>query len=464
MMASSPFPAGKGGPEKQVSSSAFRYLVPEDFDFDEDVWNFTFRSTVARRSSGKVSFAAFPASIKREVKEFLAHGTLVLGLSNSWMHSAVAALKKALLPLCEEHGSQFSLLNLAQQDAMFVEETISQSGVIHARRQIALVADFAEFLRERYDGRPAGFRPHPQAAPPHHYTKRSYSEGLEQVIPDEVSDALMEAITRHQIYLDELAKRTESKQSLAAHLYLAALVVLIFSGRRISEVLFLKPLCLREPTAHEMKKIGHEGVWLKYRNTKVGLGLKEVFIPEPGADLVRQAVTRAQRLTEPLREESGLDLLFLRYSARGEPCMVDSGLFTPWLSGQTTKEGHVERPGFIHRYNIRYQGQYYYINLHQARHTLAYKAYLGGASYVDVGDHLHHRRTRAGLSPMTGVYLHGQEKAVQFIREMHARREVIGKAAPLIDNRMVVSNNLAPSDMSIWREQGMVLHPTHYGH
>jgi hypothetical protein len=352
MMANSPFPAGKGDLEKQDSSSAFRDLAPESFVFGEDVWNFAFRSTVARRSSGKVSFAAFPASIKYEVKEFIAYGTLVVGLSNTWMHHTTAALKKALLPLCERHGSQFSLLNLTQQDAMFVEETITQSGVTHARQQIALVADFAEFLRGHYDGQPVGFRPHPQAAPPRHYTKRSYSEGLEQVIPDEVSDALMEAITRHQIYLDELAKRSESKKSLGVHLYLAALVVLIFSGRRISEVLFLKPQCLREPTAHEMEKIGHKGVWLKYHNTKVRLGLREIFIPEPGADLVRKAVTRAQMLTEPLREESGHDLLFLRYSVQGEPCMLDSGSFTTWLSGQTTEEGHVVRAGFIHLYNI----------------------------------------------------------------------------------------------------------------
>lgn len=463
-MANSPSPADKGDHEKQDSSSAYRYLAPEGFVFDEDVWNFSFRSTVARRSSGRVSFAAFPASIKREVKEFIAHGTLVVGLSNSWMNSATAALKKALLPLCERHGSQFTLLNLTEQDAMLVEETITHSGVTHARRQIALVADFAEFLRERYDGQPAGFRPHPQAAPQHHYVRRSYSEGLEQVIPDEVSDALMEAIGRHQIYLDELAKRSTSKKTLPSHLYPTALVLLIFSGRRISETLFLTPQCLREPTAHEVKTIGHKGVWLKYHNTKVGLGLKEVYIPEPGAGLVREAVKRAQILTEPLRKASGLDLLFLRYSTQGEPCMLDGGSFTLWLSGKTTEEGHIERNGFIHRYNIRYQGQYYYINPHQARHTLAYKAYLGGASYVDVGDHLHHKRTRAGLSPMTGVYLHGQEKDVQLIREMHTRREVIGKAAPLIDNRFVVLNNLAPSDVSIWSEQGMVLHPTHYGH
>lgn len=126
--------------------------------------------------------------------------------------------------------------------------------------------------------------------------------------------------------------------------------------------------------------------------------------------------------------------------------------------------GEVLKGGFVHWYNIKYQGEYYYLNPHQTRHTLAHKAYLGGASYVDVGDYFHHKRTIDGLSPMTSVYLHGQKKDVQLIQEMNARRVVTGKAAPLISNRLVVLNHLDPSDATIWREQGMVLHPTHYGH
>jgi len=463
MMVNNPSPADRDDLEKQDSRPAFKYLAPQDFAFDEDVWNFSFRSRVARRSSGKVSFVAFPDPIKHAVKEFIIHGTLVVGLSNTWMGQALAALKKALLPLWEQHGPQFSFLSLTQQDAMIVEDTISQSGVTNARGQIAIVARFAEFLRERYDGQPSSFRPRLQAAARHHYMKRSYSEGLEQVIPDEVSDALMEAMGRYQIFLDELVKRSKAKRPPTAHLYLAALTLLIFSGRRISEILFLKSDCLREPTAYEMEKTG-QSVWLEYHNTKVGLGLREIFVPDPAAGLVRQAVKRAQTLTEPLMKSSGLDLLFLSPTVRGEPRVLDSGHFTRWLSGRTSEDGHILQTGFIHRYNVRYQGQYYYINLHQTRHTLAYKAYLGGASYVDVGDHLHHKRSRTGLSPMTGVYLHGQEKDVQLIREMHSRRVVAGKAAPLIDNRFVILNNLASSDISIWKEQGMVLHPTLYGH
>jgi hypothetical protein len=65
---------------------------------------------------------------------------------------------------------------------------------------------------------------------------------------------------------------------------------------------------------------------------------------------------------------------------------------------------------------------------------------------------------------MTGVYLHGHEEDVQLIRQMNSNRTVVGKAAPLIDNRLVNLNNLSASDVTIWQEQGMVLHPTLYGH
>src|SRR5260370_42638039 len=104
-----------------------------------------------------------------------------------------------------------------------------------------------------------------------------------------------------------------------------------------------------------------------------------------------------------------------------------------WLSGAITEEGGVLRGGFIHHYNIKYQGEYYYINPHQTRHTLAHKAYLGGASYVVVGDHLDHARTAERLSPMTDTYIHGQEKDVHRIRQMHDRQLEPGKALPVLN-------------------------------
>src|SRR5260221_1342924 len=245
-------------------------------------------------------------------------------------------------------------------------------------------------------------------------------------------------------------------------------MLLLFSGRRVSEILLLKRDCLWEPTVEEVMETD-PGIWLMYHNTKAHLRQKEIFIPEPSAQLVREHVARVREWTEALARESKLDNLFLtnwQGGGRGDGYVhvPSRESFASWLSGEITEDRRILRAGFIHHYNIKYQGEYYYINPHQTRHTLAHKAYLGGASYVEVGDHLDHIRTTQGLSPITGVYIHGYEKDVQRIREMHERRVLTGKALPVINNRSVVVQHLDPSDVAIWREQGMVVQPTHYGH
>jgi integrase len=441
-----------------------KYFLHENVSFDQDKWDLNYRSTVARPCDGRVSFIDLTPSVKNYVKEFIADGIQVAGLSNGWVHKSMAALRKAFRFLVERHGVDLSPLRLTQYDAFALEEYFRHSGVAAARSQLAIIARFAAFLRERYDGSPADFRPNVLVAPRVNYTKRSYTEGLEQVIPDEVSEALMEAVGLHQLYLDEKIKKSKAKYLQSHQLYLVVLVLLFFSGRRISEVLLLRRGCLREPLSDERAEIKEEGVWLVFHNTKVGLGQQEIFIAESAAALVRTMVERVRTLTHSLAETGECDGLFLTDSPYAGIRGITANAFDVWLNGQTTEDEDVVRPGFIHRYNIKFQGEYYHINPHQMRHTLAYKAYMGGASYVDVGDHLQHRRTITGLSPMTGFYIHGQEKDVQRIREMNEKRLVSGKAAPLIDNRLVVLNDLDPCDVAIWREQGMVLHPTHYGH
>jgi len=376
----------------------------------------------------------------------------------------MAALRKAFRFLGERHGADFSPLRLIRDDACALEEYFRQTGIVSARNQLAIIARFAAFLREQYDGSPTDFRPNVRAAPKVEYMKRSFTEGLEQVIPDEVSGTLMEAVGRHQIFLDEKIKKSKAKYLQSHQLYLAVLVLLFFSGRRISEVLLLRRECLREPSSDERAEIKGEGVWLVYHNTKVELGQQEIFVTEPAAALVRTMVARVRALTDSLAETGERDGLFLTDSPYAGIRGISANAFDIWLNGQTTEDEDVVRPGFIHRYHIKFRGEYYHINPHQMRHTLAYKAYMGGASYVDVGDHLQHRRTITGLSPMTGVYIHGQEKDVQRVREMHEKHLVSGKAVPLIENRLVLLKDLDPCDVTIWREQGMILHPTHYGH
>jgi integrase len=445
-------------------------FLHRDFTFDSDVWDLNFRAIVAEKpASNRFSFRAFPPSVKDDVKEFIARDCWGAGLSNGSIRTTLSTLRLAIVFLEQRVGENFSPVNLSRHDAAAIEEhfTYLKSQTIQ-RRYVACVAQFATFLRERHGGEPTDFRPDPQNIPLIHSKGRSYSQGLEKVIPDEVSEALMEAIYRHNLVLTERMKTSSSKRLSADHLYLVVLMLLLFSGKRVSEILLLPRDCLREPTIEEVAEAG-PGIWLAYHNTKAHLRQKEIFITEPAGQLVREHVARIREWTEPLAQESKLDKLFLtsgftRRAVKGKIRVPNRDAFARWLSGSVTESGDIMKGGFIHKYNIKYQGEYYYINPHQTRHTLAHKAYMGGASYVVIGDHLDHTRTTEGISPVTSVYIHGQEKDVQFIRDMHENRVVTGKALPVLNNRSVAVRHLDPSDVAIWREQGMVVHPTHYGH
>ncbi len=316
------------------------------------MWDLRYRSTTAR-GSDIVRFHVFPDGMKNEVKEYIAFGILGEDLSNSWVHGTVAALKKATQLFVEIHGAHFSPLQLVQNDARLLEEHFRQIGLTCSRSGIAIVARFAEFLRDKYSGQPSDFHPNPLAAPPQKDKRRSYSEGLERVIPDEVSTALMEAIGRHQTLLKGKSARSKAQQLRSEFLYTVVLALLLYSGRRISEILLLKRNCLREPIPDEIQKTG-KGIWLDYRNTKSRLGEKEVFIGEPGDNLVREMVTYVQMLTEPLAKASGLDKLFLTAIQRNAPRVnpiwpISTPAFYSWLNGFMTDDGVVQRPGFVHK-------------------------------------------------------------------------------------------------------------------
>jgi hypothetical protein len=192
-----------------------------------------------------------------------------------------------------------------------------------------------------------------------------------------------------------------------------------------------------------------------------------VFIPSPGSAIVRQEVLRIQQLTAKISEASQLDFLFLGEMPNGrvwETRTLTVRGFSAWLNGSERLDGRLVHRGFIHRYNILYDGKHYHIQCMQARHTVAHKAYLGGASYQDVGDFLHHKRSHEGLSPITGVYLHGRAREVRHLQEMNHSRLVTGRAVPLIENKDAEIRDLHPSDIAQWQEQGMLVHHTHYGH
>lgn len=437
------------------------YSGTAPFERDSDRWDLSSRETVALSPGGStLTFDALPAPWKDDVKAYIVHGLLVDRLSNGWARSTMTVLRR-LARLCEDRHAGQHPTQLDEADARIMERDARNSQRVKARSELRQVARFAEFLRERHAGQPASFRPNPHGLPRPRWRK-TYSEGWERVIPDEVSAALLRAVQERLHGASEIGRGRRSEE-----LYLVVVILLLFSGRRISELLLLPRDCLRRPTDREVAETG-PGIWLLYRNTKTGSQTAETFIPEPGAACVEEAVQRAHRITAPLAETIGMDRLFLTNARAGalHPGIVrtvSAKAFTAWLNGRMTEDGEIQRPGFIHWAQIRYQGAYYPIDPHQARHTLAHKAYLGGASYAQVSDHLGHRYSRAGLNPMTGVYIHGEEGVVRRILDRAERGLLMGRAAPLVENRATVVA-MEPKDAAVFRAQGLIVQPTHYGH
>lgn len=417
--------------------------------------------------TGKMSFVEFPGQLKCYVKDYVAYAWLGHDMSNSWIRVMLVSLRMMVRVLSERHGEMPSPLVLDREDARSIEEYIAALDQRRRRARVSLIARFAAFLRDHHDGRPDDFWPDPGNVPPDPARSRSYSEGLERLIPDEVSSALMDALEQHRRDCEARARQVGAGVPLSEILYSSALMPMIASGRRGSEILRLSRNPLRPPTDDELAKTG-PGLWLIYDNTKMDLGVQEAFIPEPLAPLVDEAVGRAREATQSLAEASGLDRLFLTDTGgggkKGTIHTVSMPAFLLWFNGRMTDDGRVERPGFIHHYGITYRGAYYQIDTHQFRHTLAHKAYAGGAGYKEVGDHLGHKRTLLGLSPMTGIYIHGEATHVDRIRAMHARGTLVGKSMALVNGKDARVNELRPEDVHIWRDQGMVVQPTLYGH
>lgn len=451
-----------------ANADAWSARLPASLRFEEDVWNLAFRATIAGSpSSHKISFTAVPEPWRDDVKAFIAQA-LLDDRSNSWIGSRLVVLRCLLQILQDRPAASRSPTMLTGDDARVVEEWFATSGREQARAELTAIAEFASFLRRQHRGHPAYFHPSRRAAPPDRRGRGPFTEGLERVIPDEVSRAFMTAVARHEAMIERIALTAGPKSVLSVRLYLQVCKLLVLTGRRISELLLVGRQPLQEPTDDERAHTG-AGVWFAYNDTKSRLGAFRVFVPEPGAAIVRGAVSHAQALTENLAARSGLNRLFLterRGGANGgsQARTISAGAFRLWLNGRMTDEGRIIRPGFIHREAIVNQGAYYPIEPHQTRHTLAHKAYLGGASYLDVGDHLGHRRTAAGLSPMTGVYIHGREREVLQIREMHERRRQHGTTAPLTEHRAVVTRDPDEAAVNRWAAQGWFLLPSHYGH
>ena len=72
------------------------YFFHENFSFDDDVWDLSYRATVARPSQGRIHFDSLPPKVKNEVKEFIANRILAVGLSNGSAQRSMVAIRKSL--------------------------------------------------------------------------------------------------------------------------------------------------------------------------------------------------------------------------------------------------------------------------------------------------------------------------------------------------------------------------------
>src|SRR5258708_21649535 len=168
-------------------------------DYESDQWDLSSRETIAETPSGhRISFAAFPAGVKNEVKNFVLDDLVAGNRSNSWVRYSLVTLRQFARIVVERHGDGVTLADLSHGDAVAVEAFFRDHSSPRARPRIALVAGFAAFARRQHGQVGPQFRPDPASVPPQQKSGRSYSEGLERVIPMEVRDALMAAVGHHE--------------------------------------------------------------------------------------------------------------------------------------------------------------------------------------------------------------------------------------------------------------------------
>lgn len=319
------------------------------------------------------------------------------------------------------------------------------------------MGNFGKWIRKQYK-LPVTFRPD-------QYIKlRREKDTIEddsQVIPIEVIDQFFNAIgSRHQELWEKWINTPPSKRTRSTELlYLQILKILLCTPLRISQVLLLERMPLRDSTNNE-----EPGVWIRYTESKSHQGEQEKYVPLEIADIVREAIKVAQTITEEFFHRSDNNFLFLTDARAATEGIrnISREAFSVWLNGREDVEGHVLREGFIHRYNIKYEGEYYYLRPHQTRHTLATLVYRGGGGFGDVTNFLNHRNLKL-LNKQTGVYIHGEERHLIELDNALAEGKLLGRPKPLLENRAVFVGGMAAIDQAHIKSMGMYIQPTRYG-
>lgn len=186
----------------------------------------------------------------------------------------------------------------------------------------------------------------------------------------------------------------------------ASIIIQSQVGVRISELLDLKAGCL--------KKIGDDWViemWTKKTKKEPVRRLK------PCNELVVEVIQELERITEPLRKESGLPYLFLqRVRVAGV-----KGVKTPQPKGRHVPKGNTRikpynkenwnrdiEESFVRRWDIRENGELIHLTSHYYRHIFATWAHRNGMNIQSILDMFDH----SSLA-MTEVYVHISEEEMK---------------------------------------------------
>lgn len=431
------------------------------FTYVDDIWNLHNWNTVAATAGESLlNFESIVDWLKPIAKAYISYGWLAQDLSIGWMKGQLTSLRKLSEYFICNYPQLNQLINLDQRVAegfadYLNERYPNQTAYLTARH----IGNFGKWVRKQYK-LPITFRPD-------HIVKlkreKDLIEDKTQVIPIDVIDQFFKVIgTYHQELWEKWKSTPPSKRTrITELLYLQALKILLCTPLRISQVLLLDRDPLRDSTNNE-----EPGVWIKYIESKSHQGEQEKYVPLEMADIVREAIEAAQTVTEEFYRRSGKNHLFLtdsKAAALEEGIRnISSKAFRSWLNGRENEEGEVVREGFIHRFNIKYDGEYYYLRPHQTRHTLASFVYRGGGGFGDVTNYLNHRNLKV-LNKQTGVYVHGEERHLIELDNALAEGKLLGISKPLLENRSVFVGGMAEIDQAHIKSMGMYVQPTRYG-
>ncbi|SCM82306.1 putative Integrase family protein [uncultured Sporomusa sp.] len=195
----------------------------------------------------------------------------------------------------------------------------------------------------------------------------------------------------------------------------AAIILQSQIGFRISEVLELRPNCIKNVNG----KIKIECCTQK---TKKG----RVMRLKPANQLVSEAIVELENATKDIREASGVNYLFIKRTPAGEIIRCNESNWTR----------DYMQP-FVERWDIRETGELIHLTSHYFRHIFATHAYRKGMPIQSIMKMFDHESLT-----MTGVYTHisAEDAKVKFAEVISGDAVIVGMLAGKIQERLAEDN------------------------